>query len=256
MISSLRRLAQKLKTWPERQRRNKHASFHADALSVKRRNLGFLSEPDFVRGWTAAVQGNVEGWQGDVPDIRWRAHIALWAARHGLAIEGDFVECGVHTGLLSVTICHALNFERIKKSFYLFDTFGEGIPGESLSGTDAKIASGLNARYSNAHIFDYAKRNFAPFPNAKLVKGVIPQSFSQVNISKIAYLSIDLNNSVAERAAIDALWDKVSVGAFIVLDDYAWFGFEDQYAMWNDFAGSKGQFIATLPTGQGLLIKS
>ncbi len=26
----------------------------------------------------------MELWEGEMPDIRWRAHIAVWAASHGL----------------------------------------------------------------------------------------------------------------------------------------------------------------------------
>jgi O-methyltransferase len=53
-----------------------------------------------------------------VPDIRWRAHVAIWAAANGLNIEGAFVECGVHTGLLSLAICHYLGFNQLNKKFF------------------------------------------------------------------------------------------------------------------------------------------
>jgi hypothetical protein len=43
-------------------------------------------------------------------------------------------------------------------------------------------------------------------------------------------------------------------GATIVLDDYAFFGSEDQNAMWDEFARKNGQSILTLPTGQGVIV--
>jgi hypothetical protein len=76
-----------------------------------------------------------------------------------------------------------------------------------------------------------------------------------VKIEKIAYLSVDLNNSVAEKGTIEALWPKMVPNGMVVIDDYGWTAHHAQQSMWDDFAASKGTMIVTLPTGQGLLIK-
>ncbi|MCY1248617.1 hypothetical protein D9M72_620630 [compost metagenome] len=104
-------------------------------------------------------------------------------------------------------------------------------------------------------VFSIATRNFAKFPNAKLVRGALPGTLDGTSIGQIAYLSIDLNSAKYERQCIDAVWDRVVEGASIVLDDYAFKGQEEQNAMWNKFASEKGQVILTLPTGQGLMIR-
>jgi O-methyltransferase len=222
-----------------------------DGVLVYGKNLGFLENSEFKAAWQATEGANRGGWPAGVPDVRWRVHIALWAARQGLQLEGDFVECGVHTGLFSVAICHALDFGAQPRSFYLFDTFN-GIPLEAIAEMDRVVAS--NASYYR-DVFDIASRNFAPFPNAKLIKGNLPDTLAQAPLDKIAYLSVDLNNAAAEHAVITELWDKLVPGAVVLIDDYAWETCEDQYAMWNAFAADKGLFIATLPTGQGLLLK-
>jgi len=103
--------------------------------------------------------------------------------------------------------------------------------------------------------YEVARKNFAPFPNARLVRGILPESLANTQIERIAYLSMDLNNAVAEIATVECLWPKLSPGAIVVLDDYAFSGYEAQYRAWNDFAQSKGQMVLTVPTGQGLLIK-
>ncbi|MCP8940105.1 TylF/MycF family methyltransferase [Alsobacter sp. SYSU M60028] len=199
---------------------------------------------------------NKEGWRKrkrGVPDIRWRAHICCWAAQHGLGLDGDFVECGVHTGILSLTVCHYLSMGSVPKSFWLFDTF-EGIPLDGLNEAQRRQASALNRNvYSN--VWDLAQRNFAPFPNARLVRGVLPGSLDEARIERIAYLSIDLNHAPAEMATIERLWPKLSLGAIVVIDDYAFRDHEAQYEAWNDFAARQGKMIVTLPTGQGLLIR-
>lgn len=223
------------------------ASYAADGVGVRNRNLSFRDAPEFQRGWAKAVEGNRPAWGGNVPDVRWRAHTALWAARHGMKLEGDFVECGVFLGLLSLTICHALDFDKSDRTFYLFDTFN-GLPDDGTP--ESKRNSEL---YFDC--YEQASANFAPFPNAKLVRGILPGSLEGVPIKKIAYLSVDLNHAGAEKAVIEELWDKLVPSAIVVIDDYAFGGHEDQHGMWNTFAASKGLSVLTMPTGQGLLIK-
>ena len=90
---------------------------------------------------------------------------------------------------------------------------------------------------------------------ARLVRGKLPDSFADVDVGRIAYLSIDLNNATSERKAIEVLWPKLTPGACIVLDDYAHRGCRPQYDMWNAFAAQVGKSVLTLPTGQGLMVR-
>ncbi|MDR3509447.1 MAG: TylF/MycF/NovP-related O-methyltransferase [Caulobacteraceae bacterium] len=237
----------------ERTIRFRDAQFAADDLAVRKRNLSFLEEPRFAEAWRLAKEANRAGWSVGVPDIRWRAHIACWAARHALNLEGDFVECGVHTGLLSMTIAHYLDFAKLDRTFYLFDTFA-GIPIETLGEGEREMAEEHNALlYFDC--YEIAKANFAPYPNIKLVRGTVPETLEQTPIEKVAYLSIDMNNSVAERAALEHFWPKLSSGAVIVFDDYAGEGYSAQADTINEFCRDHGVAPVNLPTMQGLLIK-
>ena len=225
----------------------------SDGLTVSGRNLSFLDEPVFASAWRVSEKANAEGWPQGVPDIRFRAHLALWAARQALALPGDFIECGVHTGLLSLVVCHALKFAELDRHFYLFDTFN-GVPIAGLSGKELEIAQRSNAAYYR-DVWDIAVRNFSPFPNAKLIRGNLPDTLGHVALDKISYLSVDLNSAAVERAVMERLWNKLVPGALVLIDDYAWRGLEAQHEMWNDFARSVGVPVAALPTGQGLIIK-
>jgi len=238
-----------IKTWLL----NQVFDYQSDGIAVKGKNISSLGEADFDSAFREATRLNTEGWGGTVPDIRWRAHVCCWAAKNAILIEGDFVECGVHTGLLSLTISHFLDFAKLDRKFWLLDTFN-GIPVERVSDEDKSHAEELNAAVF-FDCYDLARRNFKPFPNAKLVRGILPDSLAEAQIDKIAYLSIDLNNAAAEMATIELLWSKLSPGAIVILDDYAFTGFESQYRAWNDFAGSQNVMILTVPTGQGILIK-
>jgi O-methyltransferase len=224
-----------------------------DGMLINFRHTSFLAEPAFADAWSKAVKANIEGWPGGVPDLRWRAHVAVWAARKGLSLEGDFVECGVHTGLLSLTVYHALNFASIDRRFFLFDTF-DGIPLIGLEGPELERAKLANEQiYRN--VWAYTERNFSGFANARLVKGELPDSLNTVRIERIAYLSIDLNAAAYERATIEQLWERLVSGSVVLIDDYIWVGHEAQYKMWNRFAERKQVPIVALPTGQGIIIK-
>lgn len=236
-------------------RRRRRLDFYADGLGVRGKTLAHLSDQRFVAAWEFARAGNREGWpqREDVPDIRWRAVTCCWAARHALTLDGDFVECGVHTGLLSMTVCRYLGFEKLDRAFYLFDTF-EGIPVEGLPESERGFAAEYNEKlYFNVH--EIARRNFAGYPNVHLVRGALPGSLPEDRPARVAYLSIDLNSATFERATIERLWDRLVPGAVVVIDDYGFGGHEAQYAMWNEFAASKGTAVLYVPTGQGLLIR-
>lgn len=228
--------------------------FFGDGLGVRNRDMTALREPRFATAYEEARRLNADGWSGKSPDILWRAHVACWAAKHALTIEGDFVECGVHTGLLSRTICGFLDFAKVDRQFWLFDTWA-GIPTESATADEARMAAGFNKKIYAVDSYPIARRNFAAFPNVRLVRGVLPGSLAQAEIGAISYLSIDLNSAAAERGVIEALWGRLSRGAVVLLDDYGFTGFSDQHDVWDAFAADVGTMVATLPTGQGLIVR-
>ncbi len=50
-------------------------------------------------------------------------------------------------------------------------------------------------------------------------------------------------------------WDRLAPGGVILMDDYAYVGYESQKHAFDEVAVEWGVLIAALPTGQGLLIK-
>lgn len=226
-----------------------------DGITVRGRNLSWLAEPGFARSYARGINSGHQWGRGkdSALHVEWRAHIALWAASHALRLEGDFVECGVNTGILSLAICDHLGFEKRARMMYLFDTFA-GTPESMMSEKEKAKRRQENEMYY-PECYELARANFAPYPNVRLVRGEVPASLKEVSIEKVAYLSIDMNVAHAERAAIEYFWPKLSPGALVVLDDYGWRGFEEQQQAMDDFARQQGVTIACLPTGQGLLIK-
>ncbi len=74
--------------------------------------------------------------------------------------------------------------------------------------------------------------------------------------TKIAFLHLDLNCTEPEVADIDHLWDRLSSGAVIVLDDYADAGYQPQKVGVDIWAAKHNVAIASLPWGQGLILKA
>jgi O-methyltransferase len=222
----------------------------ADGLRVSDKSCSFLSNERFMSAYRKGA--NTGHNFGDDLHTEWRVAVGCWVAKHGTHIEGDFVECGVNTGILSVAICNYLNFGSLKKTFYLFDTF-RGIPEHQMSEREREPRTRENASY--AECYELACRNFSPFANVKLIRGAVPDTLSTVDIDKVAYLSIDMNLTLPEKAAIEHFWPKLSSGAMVVLDDYGWSGYSEQKTMHDKFAAGLGLEIFELPTGQGLLVK-
>lgn len=170
-----------------------------------------------------------------------RAYICTWAATQAMSLEGDFVECGVWYGILSKMICEYVNFNETKRNFYLFDTWGE------MQGSHSAL------KYK-PDIFDVVKERFSKFKNVHLVRGVVPDSFAQVQIEKIAYLGIDMNGSIAERATLEAFYEKVVPGGIIYFDDYG-YDYPDLRKTVDDFFKDKPESLLHFPSGNSIVIK-
>ena len=110
--------------------------YNHDGMILIGKNTSFLEDPRFMHAYKAGMNTGhhilrSKGSQADI-HIEWRVHIACWAAKHALRLPGDFVECGVNTGITSLAVCEFTNFNNTGKSFLLFDTFN-GIPEDQMS---------------------------------------------------------------------------------------------------------------------------
>lgn len=219
-------------------------SFREDGLATVH-NADFLGEPRFRQAYDAALRLQ--------PDthLRWRARVLQWAGAHALRLDGDFVECGVHRGFLSMSVATYTAFaQHPDRRFFLVDTY-RGLVESMVSEAD-------RAAFWNQYgdTYDEVVRSFQDFPNVRVVRGVVPECLPQVDTERVAYLSIDMNCTAPEIAALEYFWPRLVPGAAIVLDDYGFAGHEAQKHAADDFARSRGVEILPLPTGQGLLLRA
>jgi hypothetical protein len=215
----------------------------------------FRQDPAFQ----AAYQRGLEASDGVDPHVEWRAHVALWIAWNAVAAEGDFVECGVNTGFHSSAIMQRLNWANVAKRFYLIDTFAGPVISQFSSdeiqqGRQKLVEERIEAGAYQTNV-DRVRANFAEWPNAVVVPGTVPDILPGANIGSVAFLHLDMNCAYPEAAALEYFWDRLSPGAFVLLDDYVYFGYESQTKAIDSLAASLGFNVLSLPTGQGLIIK-
>jgi hypothetical protein len=203
----------------------------------------FLFDPEFQRAYAA---GEATGsWGGG--SIRWRAHVFLWATGEALKVPGDFVECGVNRGGLSMTAMRRHDWKAVQKRFFLLDTF---------EGFDARFPPADLEHWDYQSTYDEVCDRFRPFGNVEVIRGPVPDTLDQVTSERFAFVHIDMNSVVPEKAALEFFWPKLSPGGMLIMDDYGFKGHEDQQRMHDEFAAANGFRILALPTGQGLAVKS
>lgn len=227
-------------------------SYNQDGLATQH-DASFLRDPRFVDAYRV-------GTENGRPDlhVEWRVHVALWCASQAARLDGDFVECGVHTGILSGAVMAWLDFSRLApRRFWLFDTWA-GIPVEQVSEAERRLGTlEMNRKYQNGDALHAAAvKKFARWSNAVVVRGRVPDSLAILEGGAgIAYLSMDLNVAAAEMAAVELLWPRMVPGGLLLLDDYGWAPHVNQKKAWDDWARAQGVMILSLPTGQGLVMK-
>jgi hypothetical protein len=228
--------------------------YNSDGL-LTLHNHTFMEDPDFIRAHQRAVKAG--GWD---QNIQWRVHIALWAAGVAARLDGDFVECGVNAGYISSAILQFLNWNSLNKHYYLFDTFA-GMDERFITEEEKKAGKlEINRKVieSGGYVTDVEriKKNFSEWKNIEIVQGTVPETLNRVDIRKVAFIHLDMNCSIPEYMAMKHFWPRMVSGAVILFDDYAYRGYETQKKALDKFAVEAGIGIASLPTGQGLAIKS
>jgi O-methyltransferase len=220
-------------------------------------SCGFMHDSRFIKSRNTAIkEGEAFVWR----ENDWRVYVAAWAGEHGSKLDGDFVECGVEYGMLSRTIMEYINFKSSSKKFYLIDTYN-GLderyltPSELAGERAGKLAGERAGEPHYPDIYQIVKKAFAPFPNAIVVRGAVPEVLEKIKVEKVAYLSIDMNCIAPEVSAAEYFWDKMVPGAIMLLDDYGNRGREAQRDAFDQWAKEKDVSVFSLPTGQGLIIK-
>ena len=150
-------------------------------------------------------------------------------------IEGSFVETGVFMGGCCRLMMNALMYHEAQRPVYLYDTF-EGVPepddtethydGRNLKEwyADRKATDdGSMWCYSN---LTHVKENISSLGYKgpiHYIQGLVEDTIPAIAPDKISILRIDVDLVQPTRHVLDHLYDRLSPGGHLILDDYGFF---------------------------------
>jgi O-methyltransferase len=169
--------------------------------------------------WYAKIAG--EPYTMVSPERLWNVRDAAEAVvREG--VPGDFVETGVWRGGLCIMAKAVFAATGANRRVYACDSF-RGLP-EITDGVDAPLKLHENPLLSIS--VEQVRENFARFnlldEDVVFVEGWFADTMPRLReqVGQVAILRLDGDYYTSTREVIDPLYDKVSPGGFIIVDDY------------------------------------
>lgn len=140
-------------------------------------------------------------------------------------IEGDVIETGVWRGGATIFMNAVLKaYNQTNRKVYVADSF-EGLPKP-----DPKYPVDAGDKHYTHNDFlgvslEEVKRNFERYnlldDNVVFIKGFFENSLKNAGISKLSVLRLDGDMYSSTIQVLDALYDKVSEGGYVIVDDYS-----------------------------------
>ena len=220
--------------------------FVGDGLAVWKKTNGFL--------WDNRLVSIAHKHAGLLPIPNWQHNLqtVIWALKQVRHLSGDFMELGVFKGHTTRVAAEYLDFGTWDRRWWLYDTF-DGVPDDQLNPGWAEINTKV---YRGTYSYEEVRDRFADFPNIEVIKGRVPEILVEHVPDRIAFLHMDLNSAVAEIAALNHLFDRITPGGVIIFDDFGWLASGDQHVAERDWMNARGLSILELPTGQGVFVKA
>lgn len=142
-------------------------------------------------------------------------------------VEGDFLEAGVCQGgatifMRALQVAHGEAHRRT----WVVDSF-RGLPPSDKEedrryGLDLSEAREPWLACSEARVRDHFARYDLLDGQVEFVAGWIAESLPEAPIGRLAVLRLDLDLYSSTQECLDLLYDKVSPGGFVIVDDYVW----------------------------------
>jgi len=139
-------------------------------------------------------------------------------------IDGDLVETGVWKGGVVILMAYLNRIYKQNRQIFACDSY-EGLPKDSEYEQD-RLVNGNFSQYDYAISLEEVKSNFDKYnlldDKITFIKGFFENSLVNSNINKISILRLDGDMYTSTISVLDALYDKVSIGGAIIIDDYDW----------------------------------
>lgn len=153
-------------------------------------------------------------------DVRLRGLYEAVQSVTSRGVHGVMVECGAARGGSAALLGLAARDSGVERPLWIFDTF-EGIPAPTSADPDYDRASRFTGHF-RGDIREVAAlmERLGLADTARLVKGRFEDTIPTTTLGPIAVLHIDGDWYQSVKVCLDHLYDRVSPGGIVQIDDY------------------------------------
>lgn len=139
-------------------------------------------------------------------------------------VEGDFIETGVWRGGTTIFMRAMLAAYGVKdRTVWVADSF-EGLPAPNAADFPADEGLDFTKLDDLSVSLEQVKANFARYGmiegQVEFLKGWFKDTLPDAPIEKLALMRLDGDLYESTIQALDALYPKLSVGGYVIIDDY------------------------------------
>jgi len=164
-------------------------------------------------------------------------------------VPGDLAECGCYVGASAWFMAK----EAPDRELFLFDSF-EGL--STPDSEDSTLQGAQEWRVGDLKTNeDVLKKNLDEFSHIHVLKGWIPERFSEVAKRHFRLVHIDVDLYQPTLDSLKFFYPRLSPSGVIVMDDYGFLTCPGATKAANEFMADKPEYILHLPTGQGIIIR-
>lgn len=184
-----------------------------------------------------------------IPDIR--CFFLQSCLRSLETVPGDIGECGVRNGKSAL---HMLEVIGGTRDIFLFDSF-EGLsdPTEGKDTLPSSIRDGVRI-FHNDDMQGLHDR-FAPFENAHIMQGWIPERFAEVEDRQFCMAHIDVDMYQPTLDSFAFFYPRLAQHGIIVCDDYGSGNYPGARDAMDEYFADKPETLIELPQGQAFIVK-
>jgi hypothetical protein len=205
-------------------------------------NKRWREDKDFLENYRRLSQGN--------PYSQDRKYTLREFLRMTADVDGCLAECGCYQGATAWFMAS----EAPGAEFHIFDSF-EGLsePGAEDAPEEKHVRIWLKGDMSASEV--YVRDILKEFKCIHYHKGWIPEKFNEVEDKQFRLVHIDVDLFQPTLDSMEFFYERMSRGGVLVLDDYGFTTCPGAYRAVDEYMRDKAEYVLSLPTGQGVIIK-
>ena len=138
-------------------------------------------------------------------------------------VDGDFLEAGVWRGGATIFLAAILRAHGVERKVYVADSF-QGLPPPNPRSWPIDKGDDHHSRPELAISLEQVQSNFQRFDllrsNIEFVQGFFEETMPKLDVEKLALLRLDGDMYGSTMVVLQALYHKLEVGGFLILDDW------------------------------------